>query len=148
MARDWKDIPEDEILNFKDAHTGQMAQYGRIMQQKTIDALTGLIETIGRSSQGMKDKTDELIRLYDKFSNSQRKQQSTLIILSVVVALSTVSYAIITWKSVTAMRESNEIQRQFLEIERMKIEKLKTPNKPLKKDVEEAARPSVPQLTR
>jgi hypothetical protein len=42
---------------------------------------------------------------------SQKRQQIALIVLSVVLAGST----IVTWKSVAAMREANEIQKQMLE---------------------------------
>ena len=46
-----------------------------------------------------------------QISRSQRRQQVALIVLSVVLAVST----IVTWKSVAAMREANEIQKQILE---------------------------------
>jgi len=42
---------------------------------------------------------------------SQKRQQVALIVLSVVLAGST----IVTWKSVSAMREANEMQKQMLE---------------------------------
>ena len=46
-----------------------------------------------------------------QISRSQRRQQVALIVLSVVLAVST----IVTWKSVAAMREANELQKQILE---------------------------------
>jgi hypothetical protein len=42
---------------------------------------------------------------------SQKRQRVALMVLSVVLAAST----IVTWKSLTAMRETNEIQKQMLE---------------------------------
>jgi hypothetical protein len=45
-----------------------------------------------------------------KIATSQKRQQVALILLSIVLAASTV----VTWKSVAAMREANEIQRQLL----------------------------------
>ena len=137
MAKDWKEMSDDEILNFEEAHTAKMARYHRIMEMKSIgaldgvkDKLTGLMETIYRASQGLKDKTDELIGLYDKISQSQSRQQILLILLSVVIAGSTIVYTVITWQSVSAMREGNRIQQEFLELEMRKLHGL-DPNAPL-----------------
>jgi hypothetical protein len=139
MTKDWKEIPDDEILNFEDAHTGKMARYERIMQKKSIEAVaglrdkvTGLMETVYRASQGLQDKTNELMSLYEKISHTQGRQQKMLITLSIVVAVSTAAYTWITWQSVTAMREANEIQRQFLELEKFKPGTPSAPNKALK----------------
>lgn len=138
MPKDWKQITDDEILNFEEAHTAKMARYERIMQQRNIeslislrDKLTGLMETIYRASQGMKEKTDELITLYDKFTQSQGRQQIIIIILTVVIAASTTAYTWITWESVSAMREANKIQMQILELEKEKLQIDKTHNKSL-----------------
>lgn len=129
MPKDWKDIGDDDILNYEGAQTGDMARYERIMQKRSIDALhsvndklVGLTGTLYRASQGLKEKSDELIGLYDKFSKAQSRQQNVVISLSVVVALSALSYTFITWQSVTAVRESNQIQREFLKLERLKSE--------------------------
>lgn len=139
MPKNWNEIPDDEILNFEDAHTGKMARYERIMQQKSIqatiglrDKVTGLMETIYRASQGLKEKTTDLISLYEKISNAQSRQQKILIALSIVIAASTSVYTVITWQSVATMREANEIQRQFLELEKSKSGTQNAPNKPLK----------------
>jgi hypothetical protein len=121
MSKDWKDISDDEILNFDGSQTNMMARYERIMQKRSADALlglrdklTGLMETIYRASQGMKDKADEVIAQYNKATESQQQQQRALLILSAVVAVSTVAYTLITWQSVKAMREANDIQRELL----------------------------------
>ncbi|WP_434113091.1 hypothetical protein [Methylocaldum sp. GT1TLB] len=139
MPKNWNEISDDEILNFEDAHTGKMARYERIMQQKSIqaaiglrDKVTGLMGTIYRASQGLQEKTTDLISLYEKISNAQSRQQKILIALSIVVAVSTAVYTVITWQSVAAMREANEIQRQFLELEKSKSVTQNPPNKPLK----------------
>jgi hypothetical protein len=136
MPKDWKEIPDDEILNFEDAHTAKMARYERIMQKKSIDSvhglrdkLVGLMDTIYRASQGLKDKTDQLIQLYGGISRLQGRQQNILIGLSIIVAISTAVYTWITWQSVTAIREANEIQRQFLEFEKLRSGTQKTSNK-------------------
>jgi hypothetical protein len=125
MPKDWKEISTEEILNFDGSQTAIMARYERIMQQRSIDAVislrdkvTGLMETIYRASQGIQEKTDKLLELYDRISRFQGRQQVVLIALSVVVALSTATYTWITWESVAAMREGNEIQRQLLELQK------------------------------
>ena len=66
MAKDWKDLTDDELLNFDDAHTATMSRYERIMQKRSIDALAGLrdklvglMETIYRASQGLQDRADK-----------------------------------------------------------------------------------------
>jgi hypothetical protein len=124
MLRDWKEISNDEILNFDGSQTAIMARYERIMQQRSTDAvvglrdkITGLMETIYRASQGIQEKTDKLFELYNSISRSQARQQIVIIVLSVVVAVSTAAYTWITWQSVAAMREANEIQRQLLQLQ-------------------------------
>ena len=68
---------------------------------------------MGANSDGM--KADELKILYGNISKAQGRQQSVLIALTVVLAISTALYTWTTWESVSAMREANEIQRQLLE---------------------------------
>ena len=46
----------------------------------------------------------------EKIARSQKRLQIALIVLSIVLAVSTIT----TWKSIAAMREANEIQRQLL----------------------------------
>ena len=89
------------------------------------------METIYRASQGMKEKTDELITLYGKFTKSQGRQQIIIIILTVVIAASTAVYTWITWESVSAMHEANKIQMQLLELKKEKLQIEKTHNKPI-----------------
>ena len=121
MPKDWKEISADEMLNFDDAHTGTMARFDRIMQQKSIDTIdglrekiVGLMETIYRASQALQEKADNLGKQIDQSSRSQVRQQNVLIALSIVVALSTVAYTWITWQSVVTLREANAIQLQLL----------------------------------
>jgi hypothetical protein len=64
-------------------------------------------------------KTDELFSLYKQFAESQRRQQLTVvIILSAVIAVATALYTWITWESVAARREANELQKQLIELQR------------------------------
>jgi hypothetical protein len=81
------------------------------------DKVTGLMETIYRASQGIQEKADTLFSLYDRISRSQTRQQRIVIGLTVVLALSTIAYTWITWLSVSAMRDANEIQRQVLKLQ-------------------------------
>ena len=133
MPKDWKDIEIDEILNFDGPQTGQMARYDRIMRQREIEVMgdvsaklfdlkrtihqsgenldnkiTEFNETINRSSESLNKKIAE-------FDESQGKLQKITIILTIVIALSTLAYTLITWQSVKAQREANEIQRSILE---------------------------------
>ena len=117
MSKDWKEIDTEELLNFEEPQTAQIARYERIMQQRNIEAInllkdkvTGLTETIYRASQGIQQK-------YDAYSYSQTKQQHIIIALTLVIAFSTVLYTYITWQSVSAMKESNSIQKQLLQLE-------------------------------
>lgn len=135
MPKDWKDISDDEILNFSGPQTAEIARYERIMQKRSIEAtiglrdkVTGLMETVYRASQGFQEKTDKLIELYERISKAQGRQQLALVILSIVVAASTVAYTWITWQSVAAMREANEIQRQLLEFQKVSAAKQAAPN--------------------
>ena len=128
MAKDWKELTDDEILNFDAAHTAKMSQYDRIMSQKNImalnslkDKITGLIETIYRASQGTQEKAEKLISLFGKSTKSQNRQQIIIIILTVVIAVSTILYTWITYQSVSTMRDANKIQIQMLGLEKEKL---------------------------
>jgi|GEM_PF-6710278 len=124
MPKDWKEISDDELLNYDGSQTAIIARYERIMQKRSTDAviglenkLVGLTETIYRASQGLQEKADKLFSLYDNISRSQTRQQIVLIALSLVVAVSTAAYTWITWQSVAAMREANDIQRKVLQLQ-------------------------------
>lgn len=150
MPRDWKDISDDEVLNFSGPQTAEIARYDRIMQKRSIDAIvglrdkvSGLMETVFRASQGFQEKSDNLFHLYERISKAQGRQQLVLVILTVVVAASTVAYTWITWQSVTAMREANDIQRQFLELQKPIAADKTAPNSTGERDTRKSsARPS------
>ncbi len=138
MPKDWKNLTDEEMLNYEEANTSLMARYKRIMQYRSIestnllkDKITALTDTIYRASQGIQDK-------YENFSTSQAKQQNRIFLLTVVIALSTAAYTYITWQSVAAMNESNKILKQSLQIE---LNKQKEHNKSLKRIGAEAAPP-------
>ena len=122
MSKDWKEISTDEILNFDGTSTADIARYDRIMKQRDIEAtnqlkaeVNELTETISKASQGAQEK-------YEAYSSSQSKQQMIIILLTVAIAVFTFFYTVSTWKSALAIKESNEIQRQFLEIEKKHLE--------------------------
>lgn len=150
MPKDWKDISSDEILNFDGSQTAIMARYERIMQQRSTEAVTGLrdkvaglMETIYRASQGIQEKTDKLLELYNRISSSQARQQTVVIVLTVVVAVSTALYTWITWQSVAAVREANDIQRQLLELQKASVPTQTAPNSTVERDARKSgARPS------
>lgn len=130
MSTDWKDISDDELLNFDGSQSKEViARYERIMQKRSIDKITGLMETIYRASQGFQEKTDQLLALYNRISAAQSRQQCVLIFLSLVVAASTAAYTWITWQSVAATREANEIQRQLLEFQKSGVVMQTAPNR-------------------
>ncbi len=149
MNSDWKHITDDEILNFTGTRESpNTARYERILQKRMTDAtgelkdkLTGLMEAVNRASQGLQEKTDQLIATYARISESQGRQQLVIIILSIVVALSTAVYTWITWQSVVAMREANEIQKQLLALQKQSLSKQTAPNPLLQGARNKAARP-------
>ncbi len=121
MARDWKQIDIDEILNFDEAHTGRMAQYERIMRHREIEALhsvrAGLFDvkkTIHQTSDRLEKRLEVLEGLQANAAKTQGMLQRITIALTVVIALATVTYTWVTWQAVQAQREANEIQEQVL----------------------------------
>lgn len=120
---DWKDIDIDEILNFDDAQTGKMARYERIMRHKEVMALEKVWNGLTSMKQSLNTATDKIEKQLKNIEQNEKKiaQQNTrlqfiTILLTVVIAAATVAYTVITWKSVQAQRETNEIERMKLTI--------------------------------
>ena len=121
MLKDWKEITNDELLNFDGPQTAQIARYERIMRQRTVDALgqvwAGLFD-VKKSLHIVGDKFEARMQEAEKIqresSASQSRVQSVTACLTVVLALATVVYTWITWQSVQAQREANTIQREAL----------------------------------
>lgn len=119
MTKDWKEISDDEILNFDGPQTAEIARYDRIMRKRTVDALSqvwaGLFD-VKKSLHIVSDKLEarllEAEKLQRKSAESQTKLQQVTIALTIVIAISTVVYTWITWQSVQAQREANQIQRE------------------------------------
>ena len=121
MAKDWKKIDIDEILNFEEAHTGHMAQYERIMRHRETQALEdlrmGLFDvkkTIHQKSDELGKRLEVLAGVQAKAAKKQGMLQGIMIVLTVVIASATVAYTLVTWQAVQAQREANEIQEQVL----------------------------------
>lgn len=146
MPKDWKDLTDDEILNFAGSQTADIARYQRIMEKKTIDALlevrAGLFD-VKKSMHIVTEKIEARLLEFEKLQResaaSQRRLQRVTIALTVVIALSTVVYTWITWQSVQAQREANRIQREALLVK--KHASVKSPsNSTVERDAPKAAR--------
>lgn len=121
MPKEWNEISTNDLLNYKEANTGQMAQYERIMRHKSEVALmnvhAGLFDlkkTISHSSQKLEEKMKSLESTIEDSSKSQSKLQAITIALTIVIALSTCVYTWITWQTVQVQKESNRIQKSAL----------------------------------
>jgi hypothetical protein len=122
MPKDWKNIADDEILNFEGSQTAEIARYERIMQKRSSDAmlvltdrLMGLGDTIHKMHQGLRDKADEAFQLYERESQAQARQQRAIWWLTAVIAIFTAAYTLITAMSVYATFQANAIQQGLLD---------------------------------
>lgn len=118
MAKNWTEISDDDLLNFDGPQTATIAQYERIMQKRTIDALMdvrGGLFDVKKTMHHVSDKIDARLETLEKSqrdaADSQAKLQVAALALTVVIAASTMLYTWITWQSVQAQREANQIQR-------------------------------------
>ena len=118
------------------------------MDKKTIDALMevrmGLFD-VKKSMHIVTEKLEarliEAEKIQKEAATSQHKLQRVTIALTVVIALSTVFYTWITWQSVQAQQEANQIQREARAAEAKT--KVQAPsNTAVERDAPKAARPS------
>jgi hypothetical protein len=121
MPKDWKDITDDEVLNFDGPQTAEIARYDRIMRKRTVDALiqvwAGLFDvkkTLHHVGEKFEARMLEAEKIQRAVGDSQDRQQRVTIGLTVVIAISTAALTWITWQSVEAQREANAIQRKAL----------------------------------
>jgi hypothetical protein len=61
MPKDWKDYTDDELLNFDDPQTAEIARYDRIMQKHANDAMLGLKGSLAGLSETMDKQADAVI---------------------------------------------------------------------------------------
>lgn len=118
MPKDWKNISEDDILNFDGAHTGQMAQYERIMRNKTNNALMEVRMGLHDVKKATIQSSEKIEAALQEAERSSRKFKKATIALTIVVAVATVFYSVVTWQAVQVDKESNQIQREILEFQR------------------------------
>jgi hypothetical protein len=125
MPKDWKDVTDEEVLNFDGSQPAIIARYERIMDKKTIDALMEVRAGLFDVKKSMHIVTDKLEARLIESENiqreaaiSQNKLQRVTIWLTVAIALSTVVYTWITWQSVQAQREANKILGEAREAEK------------------------------
>jgi len=84
MTKDWKEVSDDEILNFEGSQTAFMARYERIMQKRSTDAviglrdkLVGLMETIYRASLAFKTRLTNSTSYTTKVQGPSRASKSS-----------------------------------------------------------------------
>jgi hypothetical protein len=121
MPKDWKEITNDDLLNFDGPQTAEIARYERILRQRTVEALgqvwAGLFDvkkSLHHVGEMFEARMLESERLQRESAVSQGRLQRVTIGLTVVIAIATVVYTWITWQSVQAQREANAIQREAL----------------------------------
>ncbi|WP_036499370.1 hypothetical protein [Nitrosococcus oceani] len=125
MAKDWKELTTDELLNFNGPETAEIARFERIMQQRTAESLREFQSELSNTANHINQSTDRivgvgnrLIKTIEAQGGAQKKHQRSIVWLTVVIAVATVAYVIITWFSVQTMQEANDIQRKSANIER------------------------------
>ena len=130
MPTDWRDISEDEILNFDEAHTGKMAKYERIMRNKTNTVLMEVRTGLHDAKEATIQSSEKIESALREAERSSGKFQKATIALTIVIAFATIFYTAVTWQAVQVDKEANQIQREMLEFQRSVVPA--SSNKPLK----------------
>jgi hypothetical protein len=131
MSKDYKAISEEEMLNFEDANTAQIARYARIMQHRSSEAtvqlakqMQSVAKRIYTASQAAQEnarefankvdeaiaKADEAIASANAAALEQRRQQRSMKALTAALLVATVAYTIINAVSVLQAYRGNQIQ--------------------------------------
>ena len=124
MTKSHQEITDDEMLGEYAPDMGAMSKrYDRILWYRLRIKVLALAENVYNVGQLMQGKFDDLIASYekvsasqDKVAQSQRRLQRATVGLTVIIVLATLAYVCITWFSVKAQNEANDIQRQQLEL--------------------------------
>jgi hypothetical protein len=99
----WKDIDVDKILSSEATDSGIRAQYQRIMQHRTNEAMNGLSHRL-----------DKIIDQAEQTGKAQGRQQKVMIALTAVLAVATVAYTATTIyatrATVSAQQASSDAQ--------------------------------------
>jgi hypothetical protein len=72
MPKDWKEISDDELLNFNGPQTAEIARYQRIMEQKTFTALMDVRAGLFDVKRSMHVVTDKLVERFVEFEKTQK----------------------------------------------------------------------------
>lgn len=119
-SKDWTEVSDDEILNSDNTQPFLIERYNRILQQRTIIALMnvrGGLDDVKKATHILAGKLDDRLAEVDKnlkaTATSQSRLQGATLFLTLVIAAATITYTWITWESVQAQREANQIQREM-----------------------------------
>ena len=121
--KNWNEISDDELLNDAGAGDkfGQLMRYDRIMLNKTVVALDNLwggLFDLKKALHAVTDKIDARLASAEQTQKeaaaSANKLQGIVVALTIVIAVCTIAYTWITWESVQAQREANQIQRESM----------------------------------
>jgi hypothetical protein len=125
MSKHWSQITNDEMLNYQDSNTSVITRYERIMSHHTIDALVQVRAGLHDVKVAMHACTDRLetqiksaVDSQNAASAAQGRMQRVTVGLTIAIAVATVAYTLITFFSVLAQREANQIQREALAVAR------------------------------
>jgi len=66
---DWKELNEDTILNYEEAHTGNMARYERIMSRRLRDSISALTESFNKQAIELNKSLGRFTEASSKLSN-------------------------------------------------------------------------------
>lgn len=99
MKQPWEQLDIDKILNSEADNPALIAQYERIMQHRTIQAMNGL-----------SNRLDKAIGQIEASSTSQDRQQSAMKLLTGALVFCTLAYTGITGWSTWEMHQGNGIQ--------------------------------------
>ena len=124
---DWTEISEDDLLNYGEAHTGQMARYDRIMRRNTNIELRNVhagLHDVKVATMKSAEKIEAALKDAEKSSN---KFQKATIALTLVIAIATAIYTWVTWISVQINRDANQLQKELIEFQ--KKQSIKPSNK-------------------
>ena len=85
--KDWKEIDEDLILNYGEAHTGTMAQYERIMSRKLRNSIILLTESFNKQTGDLKKSIDDFNVTSSRLSSKLYWLNFTLVFLTIILVI-------------------------------------------------------------
>ena len=85
--KDWKEIDEDLILNYSEAHTGTMAQYERIMSRRLRDSIISLTESFNKQAGDLKRSIDDFNIMSSRLSSKLYWLNFILVFLTIILVI-------------------------------------------------------------